>query len=194
MRCRAAARAAAARPCPAPASAKPAWRRSGRWLRNHSRRAVKSGSLLQQLRLQRLHGEERNQSDHRADLQRHDSAVGQVQLVVIELVLVVPQAEALRPTPLIAAGDVEEVLEEFGRDVLVDRIVLRQFQRDAHQVQAIHRHPARAVGLVDVAAGRQRRAAVEDADVVEAEEAALENLRPCASLRFTHQVKLSISL
>ena len=40
-----------------------------------------------------------------------------------------------------------------------------------------------AVGLVDEAAGRQRRAAVEHADVVQAEEAALEDVaalrRPC---------------
>ena len=72
------------------------------------------------------------------------------------------------------------MLEEFRRDVFIDPVVLRQFQRDAQQVQAIHRHPARAVGLVDVAAGRQRRAAVEHADVVEAKEAALENI---ASLR-----------
>ena len=73
-------------------------------------------------------------------------------------------------------GDVQEVLEELGGDVLVDGVVQRQLERDAHQVQAVHRHPARAVGLVDVPAGRQRRAAVEDADVVEAEEAALEDV------------------
>ena len=82
-------------------------------------------------------------------------------------------------------GDVQEVLEELGRDVLVDVVVQRQLERDAHQVQAVHRHPGGAVGLVDEAAGRQRRAAVEDADVVEAEEAALEDVaalrRPCGS-------------
>ena len=86
------------------------------------------------------------------------------------------------------------MLEEFGGDVFIDGIVQRQLERDAHQVERIHRHPARAVGLIDEAAGRQRLAAVEDADVVEAQESALEHLRPCASLRFTHQVKLSISL
>ena len=70
------------------------------------------------------------------------------------------------------------MLEELGRDVLVDVIVLRELQRDAHQVQAVHRHPAGAVRLVDVAAGRQRRAAIEDADVVQAEKAALEDVAP----------------
>ena len=37
-------------------------------------------------------------------------------------------------------------------------------------------HPRGAVRLLQIAAGRQRRAAVEDADVVEAEEAALEHV------------------
>ena len=63
-----------------------------------------------------------------------------------------------------------------------DVIVLGELQRDAHQVEAVHRHPARAVGLVDVAARRQRRAAVEDADVVQAEEAALEDVAPLGVL------------
>ena len=44
------------------------------------------------------------------------------------------------------------------------------------------RHPGGAVGLLEVAAGRQRRAAVEDADVVEAEEAALEHVPAVAVL------------
>ena len=38
------------------------------------------------------------------------------------------------------------------------------------------RHPRRAIGLFEVAAGGQRRAAIEDADVVEAEEAAFEDV------------------
>ena len=37
-------------------------------------------------------------------------------------------------------------------------------------------HPARGVGLIDVAAGRQRRAAVENPDVVQAQEAALKDI------------------
>ena len=42
--------------------------------------------------------------------------------------------------------------------------------------ERVHRHPGGAVGLVDVAAGRQRLRAVEDADVVEPEKAALEDV------------------
>src|SRR5713226_5312875 len=68
------------------------------------------------------------------------------------------------------------MLEELCRDVFVDMIIRRQFERYAHQVQRVHRHPGGGVGLVDVAALGQRLAAVKDADVVEAEKAALEDV------------------
>jgi hypothetical protein len=32
----------------------------------------------------------------------------------------------------------------------------RQLEGDAHQIERVHRHPRRAVGLVDVTPGRQR--------------------------------------
>ena len=151
--------------------------RSGRCFRNHSIRAVKSGSsfnssgssvstansgisptieriLMRQGSGRRAGTGGRNKtrpaSSHRPSAPSSDAVDG--------------------------GGDVEEMLEKFGRDVLIDPVVLRQFQRDAHEVQAIHRHPARAVGLVDEAAGRQRLAAVEHADVVQAEKAALKNV------------------
>ena len=113
--------------------------------------------------------------------------------VVEELVLLVPERDALAGDVVHRARDVEEVLEELGRHVLVDGVLAGQFERDDEHVQAVHAHPGRAVRLLEVAAGRQRRAAVEDADVVEAEEAALEDVVPLGSLRFTHQVKLSSS-
>ena len=73
-------------------------------------------------------------------------------------------------------GDAQKVFQKFRRDVLIDLVVLREFERDAQQVHAKHRHPARAVGLVDEAAGRQRRTAVKHADIVEAEKTALKNI------------------
>src|SRR5207247_3872132 len=76
----------------------------------------------------------------------------------------------------------EEVFEEFRGDVFIDLVVLRQFERDTHEVERIHRHPARPVGLVDEAAGGQRRAAVEHADVVEAEKPTLKNVSPLSVL------------
>ena len=51
-----------------------------------------------------------------------------------------------------------------------------EFHGEFQHVLAEEGHPGRAVRLLQVAAGGQRGAAVEDADVVEAEEAALEDV------------------
>ena len=51
-----------------------------------------------------------------------------------------------------------------------------ELHRELRHVLAEEGHPGRAVRLLQVAAGGQRGAAVEDADVVEAEEAALEHV------------------
>ena len=104
------------------------------------------------------------------------SPVGGMQHVVEEAVLLVPHALAVVPAIAHGVGDVEEVLPELAGDVFVGRIFFRQFERDGQQVQRVHRHPTGAVGLLEMAAGGQRRAAVEDANVVEAEEAALEDV------------------
>ena len=53
-----------------------------------------------------------------------------------------------------------------------------ELEGDAEHALGEERHPRRAVGLLEAAAGRQRCAAVEHADVVEAEEAALEHVAP----------------
>ena len=73
--------------------------------------------------------------------------------------------------------DVGEVLEELGAHVLVGRgAVLAQDQGDLEHVEAEQRHPARRVGLLEPALDGERRRAVDRADVVQAEEAALEDV------------------
>ena len=52
----------------------------------------------------------------------------------------------------------------------------RELDRKLQQVLAEESHPRRAVRLLEVAAGGKRSAAIEDADVVQAEEAALEHV------------------
>src|SRR5215472_7907173 len=52
----------------------------------------------------------------------------------------------------------------------------RQLERDAHQVERVHRHPRSAVGLVDVTPARQRCVPVEYADIVQPEKPALEDV------------------
>src|SRR5260370_2125930 len=68
------------------------------------------------------------------------------------------------------------MLEEFAGDVFVSRILFRQLQSDGQHVQAIHTHPTGAVSLLEVASRGERRGAVKDSDIVEAEKSALKNV------------------
>ena len=73
-------------------------------------------------------------------------------------------------------GDEKKMLPELAGNIFVGRILTRQFQGDGQQVQAVHRHPARAVGLLDILPARQRSAAVEQPDVIQAQKAALKDV------------------
>ena len=96
------------------------------------------------------------------------------ELVVIEAVGLVPEAGAAERVD--GVGDVDEVLEELRRDVLVGRLFGGEFERHGEHQQAVGSHPRGAVGLVQPAAVGQGVGAVEDTDVVEAEEAAAEDV------------------
>ena len=141
--------------------------------------------LREHLGLERLHREERDQPHHRAHLQGMSRAVGQVQHVVEEPVLSFHSSIAVAAQIRHRVGDVDEVLPELARDVLVRRILGGQLHGNREQVEAVHRHPARAVRLLEVPAGRQRPRSVEHADVVEAQEARPRTRcclrRPCGS-------------
>ena len=121
-------------------------------------------------------GAERQQADHRPDLQPRGRSVGQTEDVVEEAVGLVPHLVVVVADPVHRVGDPHEVLEELERVLLVVRILVGQDERDLEHVLAVERHPGRPVGLLQRAAGRQRRAPIEDADVVEAEEAAGEDV------------------
>ena len=118
---------------------------------------------------------QRQQAHERAHLERDRRAVGHAHHVVVEAVLLVPQHG-------VAAGRVEgdrdplEVRDELQRHVAVGRVVLGQLDGDLQHPLAVERHPRRAVRLLEGAAAGQRRRAVEDADVVEPEEPALEEV------------------
>ena len=68
------------------------------------------------------------------------------------------------------------MLRKFEDHVLVGAVVAGELDRELEHVLREERHPGRAVRLLQVASRRQRGAAVEDADVVEAEKAALEHV------------------
>ena len=110
--------------------------------------------------------QERDDADHRVDLDRHGRPVGELEGVVEEAVFRVPQA-----APVHRRGDPHRVLHERRLEVLVRRVVLGQHGRDPQHVQAVHEHPGGRVGLLELGAGGQVRP-VERADVVEPKEAA----------------------
>ena len=86
--------------------------------------------------------------------------------IVKEPVFFVPQARAVLAAMAHRMSDKDEVLPKFARHVFVGAVFLGQFECNRQQIQRVHSHPARAVGLFDVAAGGQRRTAIEHADVV----------------------------
>ena len=68
------------------------------------------------------------------------------------------------------------MLCELDDHVLVGAVVGSEFHRELGHVLTEERHPGRAVRLFQVAAGGQRGAAVEDANIVKPEEAAFEHV------------------
>ena len=90
--------------------------------------------------------------------------------VVEEAVLLVPQALRVH-----RVDDEHEVLDELHLDVGPRVVLRRQDPRHLQHGEGVEGHPAGAVGLLEAAARRQVRA-VDRADVVEAEEAAGEEV------------------
>src|SRR6478752_3771734 len=73
-------------------------------------------------------------------------------------------------------SDVDEVFPEFAGNVFVAWFFSCEFESDSQKVQGVHRHPAGAIRLFNVAASRQRSATIEHANVVESEKASLEDV------------------
>ena len=148
--------------------------RSGIRRRRSAKVRTRFGSPFSLRRLDDGDGTEGEQPHHGAHLQSRGATVGKPKDVVVETILLVPHA--VRAGPVHRAADPKELLHELRRQVLIGRIALRQLHADFEHVLTEQRHPGRPVGLFEIAPGRQRRAAVEDANVVEAQEAALEEV------------------
>ena len=147
---------------------------------NHATLARKWGCCCKFVFAQHLDGEERNQPDQRSHAKMMEFAVGVPQHIVEESGLLVPKLIGAAAHALHRSADVDEMLEEFDRKPFVHRIALGQFERDAHHGEAEKSHPAGRVGLLQNRAARQFFAAIHDGDVVEPEEAALEDVQPLA--------------
>src|SRR5215472_3598911 len=74
------------------------------------------------------------------------------------------------------------MFEKLQRQLFVSRIVPRQLDSDLEHGLGEQRHPRRTVCLVHLAAGWQRRTAVEHPDIVEPEKAGLEDVTPARVL------------
>src|SRR6476659_10688544 len=110
------------------------------------------------------------------DPQGQITASRRVQDVIEKFVRVIPESDPLSPDVVHRRGDPEKMLEELGRDVLVNRVLARQLEGGSHHRQAKHSHPTRAVALLKSGAVGKRLAPVKDADVIKPEETAFENI------------------
>ena len=96
--------------------------------------------------------------------------------IVIKFVFFIPQTDPTAANVVHRGRDSQEVFEKFGRDIFVDVIFHRELERDAHQIEGKHSHPAGAVALLEMAAVRKRFVTVEYPDVVEPEKSTLEDI------------------
>ena len=137
---------------------------------------VEFGERLDPVLFESLDGIERDEADERAHAELPVCAVGVAQNVVEKFVALVPELKVLPAHVLHRRADVRVVLEELRREALVCLVFLREFERDAHEVEAEHSHPAGRVGLLQPSAEGQGLTSVNHRDVVESEEAALEDV------------------
>jgi hypothetical protein len=107
-------------------------------------------------------------------LSREPVPSGARRRVVVEPVLFVP--ETVRPDAVGRDRDPEDVLDELGREVLVAGVVGRDLGGHLGHVLGVEGHPGGGVRLLEAPSGGQGRAAVEHTDVVQAEEAAFEDV------------------
>ena len=124
----------------------------------------------------RFDGEEGDQTGDGAEFDRDAASVGEMELVVVEAFLFIPEIGAARAAEIERGRDVEEVHEELARERLVGEVGAGEFEGDEEHVEREHGHPAGAVALHEVTAVGRRFAAVEGAGVVEAEKPAAEDL------------------
>src|SRR5205814_3173962 len=66
-------------------------------------------------------------------------------------------------------GDENKVFQKFDCQILIHRIVLRQFESNSQHVQTVEGHPGGAVCLLEATARGQGIRTVENSDVVQPE-------------------------
>src|SRR5512138_3312915 len=102
------------------------------------------------------------------------AAVGEAQKVVIKAILFVPHA--ILAGMVHGGSNIGEVFHKFEDHVFIRVIVKCQFKSHLKHILAEEGHPGCSVRLLQMAAGGQRCASIEDPDVIQAEETALEKV------------------
>src|SRR5258707_12417661 len=113
-----------------------------------------------------------------------------MQNVIVETVLLVPERDSFAAKIAHGVRYIDKMFKKLAGNSFVRLIFAREFQRNGQHIKAVHPHPARAVGLLDVAARGKRRGAVKNADIVEAKESALENVHPFDVLAVNPPLKI----
>ncbi len=137
---------------------------------------------------------ERQQTDQRPHFQAHRLAVREPQQIVEEPVLLVPHLVVVLADAVHRVRDPHEVLDELEGDLLVHRVVLGRGSGPSPACTGSRtpsrpcRPPARASPPVGSSALRSKTPMLSRPRNPPAK-----TLRPAGSLRFTHQLKLSIS-
>src|SRR5664279_4009002 len=100
-----------------------------------------------------------------------------MQEIVEEAVLLIPHLVVVIPNTIHGVGDPQEMLQEAEGNLFIHGgVVLGEDERNLQHVLAVKGHPCRAVRLIEMTTGGQRRTAIKNAYVVESKKSAREHI------------------
>src|SRR6202022_2013221 len=123
-------------------------------------------------------GEQRDQADHRAYFEGNVQSILVVQHVVVEAIFPVPQLNTIGGEVVHGMSDIDEMLKKLAGNIAIGAVLSRKFQGNSEHVQAVHAHPAGTIRLLDMAPAGQRYVTVKNANIIQSQEAALEDILP----------------
>src|SRR5215831_10080968 len=105
-------------------------------------------------------------------------SVGKSEEVIIETVFFVPHLIVMIANPIHRIGNPDEVFVEAVSHLLIDRVVLGKDNGELKHNLAKKSNPCGAIRLFNSSPGRQLRAAIKHANVIQAEKSSGENIAP----------------
>ena len=98
------------------------------------------------------------------------------QLIIIKSVGTIPKTGA--PKRVDSITNINKVLKKFGCNILVNRTLQRELERNRKHRQTKRGHPRCPIRLIESAASRQRTRAVEHSNVIQSKKAAAKYMAP----------------